>query len=120
MAKAALVQAESKIIMQDKSYGREIILPKGDYLLVNVASSTTMKPKTEDWCSRWVGSVMKLTKIYIGYPTIFRYVKTNDGQSWNGDMHTSSVVDYHVSSDEKIVTIATINTIYTFNKIEED
>ena len=116
----ALARVESEIIVQDKSYGREIILPKGDYLLASIASSTTMKPKTEGWYSRWVGSIMRLTKIYIGYPTIFRYVKTNNGQLWNGDVHTSSVVDYHVSSNEKIVTIATVNTTYTFNKIEED
>lgn len=37
-----------------------------------------------------------------------------------GAMHTSCVVDYYISSDKKNVIVQTENTIYKFEKIEEN
>lgn len=120
VVRAALVRAESENIMQNINYGQEIILPKGNYILESAVNSVSMEPKTNGYYPRWVGSTMELTKLYIGYPTVFRYIKDNEGHDWEGGMRTSSVLDYNISLSGKNVVIATVNTIYTFNKIEED
>ena len=76
--------------------------------------------------SRLIAPTLKSTncttivRLKSGESAGFRYIKDNEGHDYPGAMHTSCVVDYYISSDKKNVIVQTENTIYKFEKIEED
>lgn len=83
-------------------------------------SLVTGLTRNDGWYPTWIGMTMKIVRLKSGESAGFRYIKDNEGRDYPGAMHTSCVVDYYVSSDKKNVIVQTENTIYKFEKIEED
>lgn len=97
-----------------------IIMPKGDYIMRDAISVTTGKTRTDKAYPCWIGMTMRFTHIPPQWGAVFRYIKDNKGNEDWGGMHTSPVMNVNISNDEKHVEIETMNTIYKFEKVEED
>lgn len=97
-----------------------IIMPKGDYVMIDAINAVTGKTRTDKDYPWWIGMTMRLTHITPQWGAIFRYVKDNQGHEEWGGMHTSPVMNVNISDDEQNVTIETMNTIYKFEKIKGD
>lgn len=93
-----------------------IQMPKGNYVLKNAVYADTGRKRLDGWYPEWVGMTMQFRPIPIGWIAQFRYVKDNDGNPYYGGMHTSPVVSVDIATDESIVEIKTMNTLYTFEK----
>ena len=97
-----------------------IQMPKGNYIMKDAVYATTGETRTDRWYPEWIGMTMQLMPIHVGGVAHFRYVLDNTGYLFPGAMHTSTVVSVDISDDEKTVKIETMNTIYTFEKVEEE
>lgn len=93
---------------------------ENQYELTNAISLVTGRTRNDGWYLTWIGMTMKIVHLKIGESAGFRYIKDNDGHDYPGAMHTSCVVDYYISSDKKNVIVQTENTVYKFEKIEEN
>lgn len=93
-----------------------IQMPKGNYVLKNAVYADTGRKRLDGWYPEWVGMTMQFRPIPIGWIAQFRYVKDNDSNPYYGGMHTSPVVSVDIATDESIVEIKTMNTLYTFEK----
>ena len=93
---------------------------ENQYKLVNAISMATGRTRNDGWYPTWIGMTMKIVRLKSGESAGFRYIKDNEGHDYPGVMHTSCVVDYYISDDKKNVIVQTENTVYKFEKIEED
>lgn len=96
-----------------------IQMPKGNYVLKNAVYANTGRQRLDGWYPEWVGMTMQFRPIPIGWIAQFRYVKDNEGNPYYGGMHTSPVVSVDIATDESLVEIKTMNTLYTFVKEAE-
>lgn len=83
-------------------------------------SLVTGRTRNDGWYPTWIGMTMKIVRLKSGESAGFRYIKDNEGHDYSGSMHTSHVTDYYISDDKKNIIIQTENTIYKFEKAEED
>ena len=97
-----------------------IQMPKGDYIMKNAVHVDTGETRTDGWYPEWIGMTMQFRPIPISWIAQFRYVKDNQGNPYPGGMHTSIVSSVDISDDKRIVKVKTMNTIYTFEKVEEE
>lgn len=93
---------------------------KNQYKLVNAISLVTGRTRNDGWYPTWIGMTMKIVRLKVDESAGFRYIKDNEGHEYSGAMHTSHVTDYYISDDKKNVIVQTENTIYKFEKVEED
>ena len=93
---------------------------ENQYKLVDAISLATGLTRNDGWYSTWIGMTMKIVRLKSGESAAFRYIKDNEGHNYPGAMHTSCVTNYYISDDKKNVIVLTLNTIYKFEKVEED
>lgn len=93
---------------------------ENQYKLVNAISLVTGRTRNDGWYPTWIGMTMKIVRLKVDESAGFRYIKDNEGHDYPGAMHTSHVTDYYISDDKKNVIVQTENTIFKFEKVEED
>ena len=90
------------------------------YKMTDAISLKTGKTRHEFWYDTWMGMTMQVRNLKIGESAGFRYIKDKDGHDFPGAMHTSYVTDYYISNDKKDLVVQTENTIFKFQKVEEE
>jgi hypothetical protein len=93
---------------------------ENQYKLADAISLVTGRTRNDGWYPTWIGMTMKIVRLKSGESVGFRYIKDNEGHDYPGAMHTSHVTDYYISDDKKNLIIQTENTVYKFEKVEED
>lgn len=93
---------------------------ESEYKLVDAIQARTGLTRADGEYPFWIGMTMKFWRVELGMSAAFEYVKDNKGNPYSGSMNTSSVVDFYVSDDRTHVVIQTMNTIYKFEREENE
>ena len=86
------------------------------YRIVDIASRTERKTRTDKFYPRWIGAVVEIPcELHVGDRALFRYIEDKNGEDGGGNIRTSTITA--ISEDDTELVVTTLNSVYCMEKV---